>query len=95
MKFNDLNGNGVRDLGEPGLANWTIKVTDSSGHTQTTITDSQGNYSFTVPAPGTYSVSELLQSGWISATMCRRREPILRSCHLARLSITVTSAMSC
>src|SRR5262249_44134713 len=24
MKFEDLNGNGVRDAGEQGLANWTI-----------------------------------------------------------------------
>src|SRR6185503_15389963 len=33
LKFNDLNGNGVRDPGEPGLANWTIQVTDSNGIT--------------------------------------------------------------
>jgi len=64
MKFNDLNGNGVRDPGEPGLANWTIQVTDSNGITHTATTDSQGNYSFTVPAPGTYTVAEVLQSGW-------------------------------
>jgi uncharacterized repeat protein (TIGR01451 family) len=64
LKFNDLNGNGVRDTGEPGLANWTIQVTDSNGITHTTTTDSQGNYSLTVPAPGTYTVAEVLQSGW-------------------------------
>jgi uncharacterized repeat protein (TIGR01451 family) len=64
MKFNDLNGNGIRDSGEPGLPNWTIKVTDSSGNTQTVTTDSLGNYSFTVPAPGTYTVAEVLQTGW-------------------------------
>jgi uncharacterized repeat protein (TIGR01451 family) len=63
-KFNDLNGNGVRNTGEPGLANWTIKITDSSGNTQTTTTDSAGNYSFTVPAPGTYTISEVVQTGW-------------------------------
>jgi len=64
LKFNDLNGNGVRDSGEPGLANWTIQVTNSTGNTQTTTTDSAGNYSLTVPAPGTYTVAEVLQSGW-------------------------------
>lgn len=63
-KFNDLNGNGVRDPGEPGLGNWTIQVTDSSGNVQTTTTDSAGNYSFIVPAPGTYTVSEVMLSGW-------------------------------
>src|SRR5207247_2904504 len=25
-KFNDLNGNGVKDVGEPGLAGWTIRA---------------------------------------------------------------------
>jgi uncharacterized repeat protein (TIGR01451 family)/fimbrial isopeptide formation D2 family protein len=64
LKFNDLNGNGVQDLLEPGIAGWTIKITDSSGVTQTTTTDAAGNYSFTVPAPGTYTVAEVLQSGW-------------------------------
>jgi uncharacterized repeat protein (TIGR01451 family) len=64
MKFNDLNGNGVQDSGEPGLAGWTIKVTDSNGNIQTTTTDLVGNYSFTVPAPGSYTISEVQQAGW-------------------------------
>jgi uncharacterized repeat protein (TIGR01451 family) len=64
QKFNDLNGNHLRDTGEPGLAAWTIKATDSSSNTQTTTTDSAGNYSFTVPAPGTYTISEVPQTGW-------------------------------
>jgi uncharacterized repeat protein (TIGR01451 family) len=64
LKFDDLNGNGVRDTGEPGLANWTIKATDSNGNAQITTTDSLGNYSFTVPAPGSYTVAEVLQTGW-------------------------------
>jgi uncharacterized repeat protein (TIGR01451 family)/fimbrial isopeptide formation D2 family protein len=64
LKFNDLNGNHVRDVGDLGLGNWTIKATDSSSNTQTTMTDSAGNYSFTVAAPGTYTVSEVFQTGW-------------------------------
>jgi hypothetical protein len=35
LKLDDPNGNGVRDTGETGLANRTIKATDSSGNTQT------------------------------------------------------------
>lgn len=64
LKFNDVNGNGVRDVGEPGLPGWTIQITDSSGNIQTTTTDSLGNYSFVVPAPGNYTVSEIQQAGW-------------------------------
>lgn len=64
-KFNDLNGNGIQDPGELGLANWTITITDSNGNTQTTTTDASGNYSFSVPAPATYTISEVLQPGWV------------------------------
>ena len=28
VKFEDLNGNGLKDTGEPGLAGWTINLTD-------------------------------------------------------------------
>ncbi|MGZ5484106.1 MAG: SdrD B-like domain-containing protein, partial [Pyrinomonadaceae bacterium] len=64
VKFEDLNGNGVRDVGEPGLANWTIKIIDQNNNTYTVTTDAQGNYSFTVPAPASYTVAEALLSGW-------------------------------
>jgi hypothetical protein len=64
--FNDLNGNGVRDSGEPGLANWTITLTAPYQKSPiNTLTDSNGNYTFTGLAPGNYTVGEVLQSGWI------------------------------
>jgi uncharacterized repeat protein (TIGR01451 family) len=67
-KFNDLNANGVWDAGEPGLNGWTIKLDGGSTHlTAVTANDSNGNpgyYSFTGPA-GTYTISEVNQSGWI------------------------------
>ncbi|MDX6500367.1 MAG: hypothetical protein QOG23_3627 [Blastocatellia bacterium] len=65
MKFNDLNGNGVRDGGEAGIAGWTIKIMDANGNTHTAVTDASGNYSFTVPSPGIYTVSEVSQLGWV------------------------------
>jgi uncharacterized repeat protein (TIGR01451 family) len=65
MKFNDLNGNAVRDGGEAGIAGWTIKITDANGNTHTAVTDASGNYSFTVPSPGIYTVSEVSQLGWV------------------------------
>jgi len=66
MKFHDLNGNGVND-GEPGLEGWTINLSGSDGMgnsvSDSTTTDENGEYSFSVP-PGTYTVSEVLPSGW-------------------------------
>ena len=61
MKFNDINRNGVKDVGEPGLAGWTITLSPGSS---TTTTDANGNYCFSLLAPGTYTVSEVPQSGW-------------------------------
>lgn len=63
-KFNDVNGNGVRDTGEPGLANVTIRLTDAGGTVRTTTTDASGNFAFTGVAPGTYTVSEVVPTGF-------------------------------
>ena len=67
-KWNDLNGNGVRDPGEPGLAGWTIYL-DTNGNGQldpgepSTVTGPDGSYAFTGLAPNTYTVAEVKQSG--------------------------------
>jgi protocatechuate 3,4-dioxygenase beta subunit len=66
-KFNDLNGNGV-DNSDPRLSNWTIDLagTDNTGNavSKSTITDANGEYSFTGLTPGIYSVSETQQTNW-------------------------------
>lgn len=58
QKFHDLNGNGVKDAGEPGLPNWTIQLQGNLFFTSTT-TDGQGNYWFMGLPPGNYTVSEM------------------------------------
>jgi SdrD B-like domain/FG-GAP-like repeat/Right handed beta helix region len=76
QKFNDLNGDGTKDAGEPGLAGWTIFLDGSNGGTVNgvldpgefnTTTDIDGNYGFAV-APGTYTVREVQQAGWTQTT---------------------------
>ncbi|HET9795657.1 MAG TPA: SdrD B-like domain-containing protein [Thermoanaerobaculia bacterium] len=62
-KFDDANGNGVRDPGEGGLAGVTIQISGPSG-TSSTTTDSGGNFSFTGLAPGTYILSEVVPDGY-------------------------------
>ena len=64
-KWNDLNGNGVWDAGEPGLGGWTISVTNGTW-TGTAVTHADGYFIFTglryQPAQF-YDVSEIQQSG--------------------------------
>ena len=75
MKFNDLNGNGAKDQGEPGLAGWTITAyADANGNgirdagentvAATQVTGAGGTYSLSLD-PGKYIVCETQQAGWI------------------------------
>ena len=69
VKFNDLNGNGVRDASETGLPNWVISLSYNLAIgpvTLTTTTDSLGNYCFNnLQGGGSYTVSETNQAGWV------------------------------
>ena len=49
--FEDTNGNGTKDPGEDGIPNVEVVITDSNGDPQTVTTDSNGEYSASVP-PG-------------------------------------------
>jgi K+-transporting ATPase c subunit len=69
QKFEDLNGNKIKESSEPVLAGWTIYL-DSNNNAaldlgeQSSVTDSSGNYEFNNLASGTYYVREVVQSGW-------------------------------
>ncbi|EFO79830.1 conserved repeat domain protein [Oscillochloris trichoides DG-6] len=64
--WDDLNGNGVQDGGEPGVENVTVTLTyagpngtfgDADDTTSTKQTDNNGAYLFSDLAPGNYRVS--------------------------------------
>jgi len=53
----DNDRDGIQDEGEPGVANVTVTLYDSTGMTvTTTTTDDQGNYRFDNVIPGIYGV---------------------------------------
>jgi serine-aspartate repeat-containing protein C/D/E len=63
--YSDLNRDGLRDTSEPGIAGVTIRLvpinTISPQSTLTVTTSSDGSYSFTGLAPGSYEVIEVNQ----------------------------------
>ena len=67
-KFEDLDGDGVQDPGEPLLSGWTFNVTDQTNHLVGTIMTTPPGTALaclTVAAPGTYTVTEQVQAGWV------------------------------
>jgi hypothetical protein len=66
--WNDLDGNTINNS-EPKLSGWTVYL-DSNNNNQldtgetSTQTDTNGNYSFTNLRPGTYTVAQIIQTGW-------------------------------
>jgi len=63
--WNDLNGNGIQETGEPGMSGVEVALVDGSGTVvETTETDVDGYYRFTGLSPGRYSVEFQLPSGY-------------------------------
>lgn len=70
-KFNDLNGNGIWDSGEPAIPGWEVYL-DLNGNGQkdpgepNSITnDPNGMYFFeNLDAPAVYTIREVLKPGW-------------------------------
>lgn len=68
-KYEDLNGNGEDDIGEPDLGGWLIYIDANnngqldSGETSTS-TGPSGNYAFSDLGPGTYRIREVNNGGW-------------------------------
>lgn len=65
-KWNDLNGDGVRESGEPGLAGLSVRLVGGPRNADImTTTGGDGSYSFNDLEPGTYTVSEEMLTGWV------------------------------
>lgn len=68
QKFEDNNGDGIKNGADAGLSGWKINL---SGPTSASaVTDISGNYSFDSLTGGAsdYTVSEVLQAGWTKTT---------------------------
>jgi fimbrial isopeptide formation D2 family protein/uncharacterized repeat protein (TIGR01451 family) len=64
--WEDLNGDGVQNPGEPGIGNVTVNLYDSTGAiVATTTTAPDGSYNFVALTPGDYEVQFLTPDGFI------------------------------
>jgi len=68
MKWNDLNADGVKDDGEPGIPGWEITANCPIGVLQFTETDEFGNYLIDVPVGQICQISEEFRFGWTETT---------------------------
>ncbi len=66
-KWNDLNSNGLRDEGEPGLQGVLITLR-GEGIEIHAVTAADGSYRFDGLMPGSYTVSETVPAGWAATT---------------------------
>ncbi|MFD0674071.1 SdrD B-like domain-containing protein [Cohnella sp. GCM10027633] len=76
LLWDDLDGDGVRDAGEPGYAGVTVSLLDNAGNPVlsggspiTDTTDASGNYLFEKLIPGTYRVKFDLPTGYMFSAL--------------------------
>ncbi|MEK7263930.1 MAG: FG-GAP-like repeat-containing protein [Bacteroidota bacterium] len=66
MVFSDVNGNGQKDESETGLSGWVVKIVGAIS--DSFVTSSGGNYTFTDLPNGSYNVSEVQQTGYVQTS---------------------------
>jgi subtilisin family serine protease len=71
--WNDLDGDGTQDIDEATLSDWTVYLDQNQNGTldageTSTVTDVNGDYSFTNVAPGTYTVAQVMQPDWMQTS---------------------------
>jgi len=66
--FFDVNANGVRNAGDPGLASVTVKLYQNNVQVAQTVTSSTGAYAFANLTAGTYAVDAIELPGLTSST---------------------------
>jgi hypothetical protein len=89
-----INGTKINDCNDEPLAGWTINLKDAAGNViDTEITGADGSYSFCGLTSGTYSVEEVLQSGW--QAISGPTNPIVLECSNSENNNFVNTPLLC
>ena len=68
VKFEDVNGNGIREAGEPGVPSWTFRLTNPQGNGSVISTGTDGAVTVgNVPA-GVWNIEEVVDPMWAAIT---------------------------
>ncbi len=68
VAFEDLNGNGIRDVGEGGLTDWSFDLTNPAGNPSGVATGTGGSSATDNVPAGRWNVKETVQVGWIATS---------------------------
>ena len=68
VKFEDVNGNGIRDAGEPGVPGWTFRLTNPQGNGSVVITGADGTITIPSVPAGVWTVTEIVDPMWAAIT---------------------------
>ena len=66
IKYEDINGNGVRNAADPGVANWSFNLINPQGDRSAATTLTGGNVSLANIPAGVWRIDEVLQPGWVA-----------------------------
>jgi len=68
IKFEDVNGNGSRDAGEPGVPGWTFRLTNPQGNGSVAATGADGSITIPSVPAGLWTVTEVIDPLWAAIT---------------------------
>ena len=68
IKFEDVNGNGSRDAGEPGVPGWVFHLTNPQGNASVASTGADGSITIPSVPAGLWTVTEVVDPLWAAIT---------------------------
>jgi uncharacterized repeat protein (TIGR01451 family) len=68
VKFEDVNGNGAREAGEPGVPGWVFDLVNPQGNPSVAVTQADGTITIPSVPAGVWQVAERVDPMWVAIT---------------------------